>query len=96
MAVLIVDALEVVDIEHDQRQRARHTVEPEHFALEAILEIAAVIDPCQRVGDGQRTQFFLDPFEIRNIRDITVPKRTASRQLFRRRFAANPAQASLG
>lgn len=78
MPMLIVDALEVVDIEHDHRQRPCSAVEPDHLGLEAILEVASVVNPGEGIGDGQRAQFLFYPLEIGNIRHVAMPQRTAA------------------
>ena len=73
MPVLIVDPLEVIDIQHDDRQCPRRAVKPHHLRLEAILEIATVVDAGQGVGNRQRTQLFFHPLEIGNIRHLAMP-----------------------
>ena len=96
MPVLVVDAFEVVDVEHDHRQLAAATLDPSHFSGQAFLEITAVMNAGQRVRHRQRTQFFLDAFEVGNVGDVAMPQHSAAWQLFRRRLAAHPTQAALG
>jgi hypothetical protein len=63
MAVLVVDALEVIDVEHDHRQLTAAALDPGHLGGQAFLEIAAVVDAGQGVGDRQRPQFLFHPFQ---------------------------------
>ena len=61
VAVGVVEFLEVVDVEHQHRQRqvvAARTVE---FALQRLVEVTAVEQRGQAVGAGQAPQFLFEP-----------------------------------
>ncbi|MNR67346.1 hypothetical protein D3C85_1912920 [compost metagenome] len=49
MTVLIIDAFEVIDVEHDYRQLPTAALHPGHFGGQALLEVATVMDPGQGV-----------------------------------------------
>src|SRR5690606_28187254 len=48
VAVLVVEALEVVDVQHQQRQRPAATLTARQFALQGFLQIA----PVEQAGEG--------------------------------------------
>src|SRR5262249_46389410 len=51
----IVDLLEVVEVEHDERQLAVVAVRPRYLALECLLEVARVVESGARVQVGEAT-----------------------------------------
>ena len=53
MAVPVVDLFEAVDVEQAQRDDSRFGLGFRELALEALLEVAVVPEPRQRVGEGQ-------------------------------------------
>ena len=53
MAELVVDALEVVDVEEAQRDDAAVLVRLRELALQALVEVAVVAEPGQRVGERE-------------------------------------------
>ena len=76
--VLVIDPFEVVDIEHDHRQLATAALDPGHFGGQPLLEIAAVIDAGQGVGDRQCAQLFFHALQVGDVRDIAMPQHTAT------------------
>ena len=53
VAVGVVDLLEVVDVEHDQRQRPPVALRARDLALEQLVEEPLVVDAGQAVEDRQ-------------------------------------------
>jgi hypothetical protein len=45
VAVAVVELLEVVDVEHHQRQRAVVARAARHLAIDELQEVALVVDP---------------------------------------------------
>ena len=67
MAVRVVDAFEMVDVDHHHRQRAGEAAGAPQFLCAARHEIAPVADPRERVGAGLMKQLFLKLFARRDI-----------------------------
>ncbi|MNP01980.1 hypothetical protein D3C76_938130 [compost metagenome] len=91
MTKLVVDAFEVIDIQHDDRQVLIVALSALKLDLQTLLEIAPVMDTGQRVGHRQRAQLFFNPFQIGDIGQIAVPQRTAVLLRLRGRLAPHPA-----
>ena len=53
MAVRVVDRLEVIEVEEDQRQRPLVAARTLELALQLLVELALVEDLGQAVADGQ-------------------------------------------
>ena len=49
----VVDRLEVVEVEHDQRQLALVAIRAGHLPAQGLVEVAAVVEPGQRVHVGE-------------------------------------------
>ncbi|MNH12943.1 hypothetical protein D3C79_724970 [compost metagenome] len=96
MAEAVVDALEVIDVEHDHRQRQAIALGPLQFDLEPLLEVATVMDTGQRVGDRQRPQLFLHALQVGDVSQVAMPQRAALLAHFRGRLATHPAQSGPG
>jgi hypothetical protein len=50
---LVVHALEIVDVDHAQREPAALALRPVEIGLEPLVEVAAVAEARQRVGERQ-------------------------------------------
>ena len=76
VAVLIVDALEEIDVEHEQRQWPLMAACPHELSLEGLVEVPAVVHLGEAVGDGELE----DLFEVRALgvcaREILEDRRT--------------------
>src|SRR5439155_11683696 len=53
VAYAVVDRLEVVEVEHDQRQLAAVAVRTGDLARQRLVEVAAVVQPGERVDVGE-------------------------------------------
>ena len=51
VAVRIVDDLEVIDVEHDQREGRLAPGGPAQLSLEVLLEEAVIVEPGEPVGE---------------------------------------------
>jgi hypothetical protein len=60
VAEAVVDALEVVDVEHGQAEAAPVADLLAQFQVEQFLELAPIVDAGERVGAGQQFQALLD------------------------------------
>src|SRR5262249_24268988 len=58
VAMLVVDALEMVDVEHDQRKRTPVATAPGQLAVQVLHEIALVISLGQTIDDGHSVDLF--------------------------------------
>lgn len=56
MAPAVVDLFEVIDVKHDQRQRAVLHASLDEQAFHQLFEVSAVIDAGQVIGNVQQTQ----------------------------------------
>src|SRR2546430_1250510 len=52
----VVDVLEVVEVEHDQRETSSVALRPEDLAPQRLVEMALVVELRQRVGLGELTR----------------------------------------
>src|SRR3989442_5551129 len=52
----VVDVLEVVEVEHDQRETSSVALRPEDLAPQRLVEVALVVELRQRVGLGELTR----------------------------------------
>ncbi|MNP75409.1 hypothetical protein D3C76_1724660 [compost metagenome] len=73
MAKLVVDALEVIDVEHDHRQVLIFALGTVQFDLDPLLEVTAVVDAGERIGDRQGAQIFFHALEVGDIRQVAMP-----------------------
>ncbi len=53
VARLIVDALEVIDVAHDDGQRLRIAAAAFDLARQLLLQVAAIVGAGQCIGDGE-------------------------------------------
>ena len=56
VALLVVEALEMVEIDHHDRQRAFAALGEADVAIEHVLHVAAVVEPGERVAQGLGAQ----------------------------------------
>ena len=57
----VVDLLQVIQIDHQERERHSRAARAGELLLEALVEAGAAGDVSQRVGAGQRAQLVLPP-----------------------------------
>ncbi len=61
MAVLVVDFLEIIHVDHQHRQRITVTARAAQFDLAQFIEMPPVVQPGQAVGDGHFLELFEQP-----------------------------------
>jgi len=59
VAQLVVDALETIQVEHDQRQRPAVTGRARQLPVQELQQVALVVDVGQGVDDGQAVDFLV-------------------------------------
>src|SRR5690606_24675850 len=59
VAALVVDALEEVDVEHDEAEGAGVAARPDELALEGLEQVALVVDLGETIDDGHPVDFFV-------------------------------------
>ena len=59
VAVHVVDALEVVDVEHEDREVALVAAAADDLALERLVEVALVVDLRETIDDGHPVDLFV-------------------------------------
>ena len=57
VTVAVVESLEVIQIEHEQRQRALVALRAADFTGQLVVELAVVREPGERIRDGQLPGF---------------------------------------
>ncbi|MCY1235767.1 hypothetical protein D9M72_483960 [compost metagenome] len=89
----VIDLLEVIDIQHHQRQRTFPALGASDLQVQAFLEVAPVVDTGQGIGDRERTQLLLHQLEPGDVGDVAMPEHGAIVPALGYRFPAQPAQA---
>ena len=59
MTVDVVDALEVIDVEHEHRQLSFVALAADDLAFECFVEVALVVDLRETIDDGHPVDFFV-------------------------------------
>lgn len=68
MAVAIVDALEMIKIEHQQGRRMPSAVDIQ-IRLDKLLRVLAVVEPCERIEPGLADQLVLPHFAFGDVEE---------------------------
>ena len=67
MAVLVVEQLEVIDIDEQQRQRLPGALRPQPFGLQCLVEAAPIGKAGQSVLGGERLQRHFRPLLVGHV-----------------------------
>ena len=82
VAVAVVVALEVIDVDHQHRQRQPGAVAALHLQRQPLAEVAVVVEAGEAVGDRQLGEARVQRLELaRALDDLLLQRRVQRRQL---------------